>query len=166
MQNDEIDIIYVSGKEDCYLKLFDVRPMHFLKKPFTKESIYNELREWLRLREKETSMFSYKIGKDTFFQKINDIMYFEIVDRKIKMVTKSFETSFYGNINQIEKELDKFYFVSVHKSYLINMEKIKKYGNTKVIMDNEKIIPISRSKRDYFLEKILSFESEKQFVKY
>lgn len=165
IKDDDMQIVYVSGKEDYYLELFDVRPMHFLKKPFTKNDIYKELREWLRLTRKNLPTFTYTIGKDAYFQKIDEIIYFEIAGKKVKMVTKGFETNFYSNIEKIEEELSKYYFVSVHKSYVINMEKIKKYGSKEVIMDGDKKISISRSKKDDFLEKMLKFEETKLFTK-
>ena len=82
------------------------------------------------------------------------------------MVTKAFEILFYADMNQIEKELDKFYFVQIHKSYLINMEKIEKYGSKEVVMNGGRRIAISRSKKDVFLNKVLEFEKNKLFTKF
>lgn len=162
--DDNMQIVYVSGKEEYYIQLFDIRPMHFLKKPFTKNDIYRELNEWIRLNKINNPMFSYKIGQDTFFQEINDIIYFEIAGKKIRMVTTSLDILFYSNINQIEQNLEKFYFTTVHKSYLINMNKIEKYGSKEVIMRGGKKIPVSRRKRDNFLDKILVLEKNRLFI--
>ncbi|WP_455089602.1 LytR/AlgR family response regulator transcription factor [Peptoanaerobacter stomatis] len=166
MQDDDMQIVYISGKQDYCRSLFDIRPMNFLDKPFTREDIHKQLKDYLKLCKKFFPTFSYKIGQDTFFQKIDEITYFEIVGKKIKMVTKAFEILFYADMNQIEKELDKFYFVQIHKSYLINMEKIEKYGSKEVIMNGGRRIAISRSKKDIFLNKVLEFEKNKLFTKF
>ena len=122
MQDDDMQIVYISGKQDYFRELFDIRPMNFLDKPFTKEDIYKQIKEAVRLGKKTSPAFSYKVGQDTFFQKIKDIIYFEIVGKKTKMVTTSSEAEFYENMDEIEKQLGQFYFVQVHKSFLINME--------------------------------------------
>ncbi|NNF33587.1 MAG: response regulator [Saprospiraceae bacterium] len=47
-------------------------------------------------------------------------------------------------------------FVRVHQSHIINMNYIKKYirgKNGQIIMDDGSVIPVSRSKKDDFLEK-------------
>ncbi len=136
MQDDDMQIVYISGKQDYCRSLFDIRPMNFLDKPFTREDIHKQLKDYLKLC------------------------------KKIKMVTKAFEILFYADMNQIEKELDKFYFVQIHKSYLINMEKIEKYGSKEVVMNGGRRIAISRSKKDVFLNKVLEFEKNKLFTKF
>lgn len=48
-------------------------------------------------------------------------------------------------------------FVRVHQSHIINMDFIKKYirgKNGQIIMDDESMIPVSRAKKDDFLEKL------------
>lgn len=166
MQDDEMQIVYISGKQDYFRELFDIRPMNFLDKPFTKEDIYEQIKEAARLGKKTSPAFSYKVGQDTFFQKIKDIIYFEIVGKKTKMVTTSSETHFYADMEEIEKQLAQFYFVPVHKSFLVNMDKIEKYGSKEVVMKDGKKIPISRSKKDNFFNRLLKFEKDKLFTKF
>ena len=166
MQDDDMQIVYISGKQDYFRELFDIRPMNFLDKPFTKEDIYKQIKEAVRLGKKTSLAFSYKVGQDTFFQKIKDIIYFEIVGKKTKMVTTSSETHFYADMEEIEKQLAQFYFVPVHKSFLVNMDKIEKYGSKEVVMKYGKKIPISRSKKDNFFNRLLKFEKDKLFTKF
>jgi two-component system LytT family response regulator len=48
-------------------------------------------------------------------------------------------------------------FVRVHQSHIINMDYIKKYirgKNGSIIMDDGSVIPVSRAKKDDFLEKL------------
>ena len=52
--------------------------------------------------------------------------------------------------------LDTHQFVRVHKSYLINANKIKKVVGNQIYMDNEAVVPIGRAFKDDFTERFLN----------
>lgn len=69
-------------------------------------------------------------------------------DRKI-MASKT--------LKYFETNLPSHLFVRVHKSYLVNLQHIKKYlkrDGGELVMSNEKIIPLSRNSRDEVLKRI------------
>jgi hypothetical protein len=60
------------------------------------------------------------------------------------------------NIGYIERLLDKELFFKTHRSYIINIRKIKKVkkGCTAVILNNGKDIPVSRYRKKEFITKL------------
>lgn len=60
-------------------------------------------------------------------------------------------------LKYFEANLPSHLFVRVHKSYLVNLQHIKKYlkrDGGELLMSNEKVIPISRNSRDEVLKRI------------
>ena len=59
LDNQTMQIVYISGKDNYYKDLFDVRPMHFLSKPFDEIEIIKDIRLALKLTNK-LGGFTYK----------------------------------------------------------------------------------------------------------
>ena len=59
-------------------------------------------------------------------------------------------------LGEYEKMFDSNKFVRIHRSYLVNLDKIvefdKKSGN--VILENGKTVEVSRNRKDYLIEKL------------
>jgi DNA-binding LytR/AlgR family response regulator len=59
-------------------------------------------------------------------------------------------------MKSFENELPKEKFIRVHKSFIVNIERIEKFNSKFAEIDNTKI-PISRNKKDLITEAISSF---------
>ena len=160
MDNQTTQIVYVSGKEQYYRELFEVRPMHFLLKPFTKEEIVKDVKMAMRLSKEYNRSFSYTKGTMEYRIPIKNIIYFESISRAIRIVHTNGDDVFYGKLNDILQELKEYRFIQIHKSYLINHFNVKKYAYEKVIMTNETKLPISAANRKIVRERRLNFGME------
>lgn len=101
------------------------------------------------------SMISLPIKEGMIYHSVSDILWiesngnyctFHTQDRKKYVVSK--------NIGEYEDMLPEKEFFRVHKSYLINIRKVRKYIRTDgyfVEMDDGAIVEISRRKKDEFL---------------
>ncbi|WMJ86365.1 LytR/AlgR family response regulator transcription factor [Anaerocolumna sp. MB42-C2] len=49
MKNETVQIVYISGKDNYYLELFEVRPMHFIHKPIEREKIIKDIEKAMEL---------------------------------------------------------------------------------------------------------------------
>ncbi|WP_199874445.1 LytR/AlgR family response regulator transcription factor [Paraclostridium bifermentans] len=77
--------------------------------------------------------------------KIDDILYIEV--RKDDITIHTFEDSYItkNSMNNIEKELQKFNFFRCHRSFLINLKKIKSINRNTVNIEG-RVIPVSKYK--------------------
>ena len=158
LQDDDMQIVYVSAIKDYSMELFPVRPNNFLIKPFTKEQIFESLKTALRLSDRKEKTFKINVNGKEVRQKTSDIIYFESSRHKIKMVTTSETIEFYSTMKDLYQEFKNSNFAVCHNSYLVNIEHIIEYNKEKVKMSNDTIINISRSKKDEFLEQIARFD--------
>lgn len=82
----------------------------------------------------------------------DDILYFESVNKYTKVVTKNYSIMSSYNLGAYRKILDEQVFYSVHRSYIANMNHIKSYQTSgMLIMDDNMQIPVARSVRADFL---------------
>ena len=115
MDNQTIQIVYISGKENYYKDLFEIRPMNFLQKPIEKRKIINSILLAMELHDRLGGMFSYKKGHETYKKSVKKIIYFEGADREIKMISTDGEELFYGRLNDVYKQVAKYNFMNIHK---------------------------------------------------
>ena len=128
LKNDIIQIVYISAK-DCYaMELFEVRPMHFLVKPLKEDKIKSVILKGMELSDKLSQVFKYKIGRRIVKKPVREIIYFESMDRQVRMITMDGNEIFYGSLKDIFKQVEKFNFIYCHKSYLINYNPNSLYG--------------------------------------
>ena len=54
--------------------------------------------------------------------------------------------SLYEKLDNIEKELQKYRFLRIHKSFLVNTKYIESISNYRVLLKDGRILPVPRDK--------------------
>ncbi len=161
MDNQTIQIVYVSGQKRYYKDLFDVRPMHFLSKPLETEKLIKDIKLAMKLNGCFSGVFSYQKSGQMHKLPIKDIIYFQSVNREIKIVTTTGAEFFYGKLREVKAQVEGHHFMQIHKSYLVNYEHVStfKYDQTK--MSNADCLPISQAKRKAIRALQMRYEVER-----
>ena len=141
------EIVFVSGTYGYDRQLFEVQPLHFISKPIEGPPLVNSLLIALDRAQKFAGRFKYKKGQEIFGVPIRDIMYFKSQDREVKIVLAKGEETFYGNLEDVERQVSAFRFIPVHRSYLVNFEHVVEQKYSEVKMSDGAALPISRAKR-------------------
>jgi DNA-binding LytR/AlgR family response regulator len=161
MDNQITQIVYVSGKNSYYRELFEVRPMHFLSKPVETDKVIKDIELAMKLINRLGGLFSYKKGSDTHKLPIKNIIYFQSINREIKIVTTTGEELFYGKLQDVFHQVAKYQFMNIHKSYIVNYEYIAKFRYDEVVMSNSVCLPISQLKRKEVRGLQMRYENER-----
>ena len=151
-------IIYISSKDIYDRQLFDVQPLHFLKKPIDSKKVFDDIQLAMKISEKENRNFEFKSFRNTIKVPYRDILYFESRGRKVFLMGTKNNYTFYGNIKDLEEVLPKF-FIHPNRSYFVNYEFVTCFKFEELIMTDGSVIPISRNKRKEIRELQLIFES-------
>ncbi|RRD94226.1 DNA-binding response regulator [Clostridiales bacterium COT073_COT-073] len=155
------EIVYISGKEGYEMQLFEVHPLHFLRKPVQYEKLAKVLDIAYERLLSGNKKFCYKIGNDICYAVIKDILYFESNGKKIKMMTRQGMVEFADTLARIETELADYSFLQPHRAYLVNYYAIEKIRGCNIRLHGiETSIPISRLRRADFSRKIMNIEKE------
>ena len=80
-------IIYISSKDIYDRQLFDVQPLHFLKKPIDSKKVFDDIQLAMKISEKENRNFEFKSFRNTIKVPYRDILYFESRGRKTILFT-------------------------------------------------------------------------------
>ena len=143
--DDNTQIAFISAKSTYALELFQIRPIHFLVKPFAKVQLFKILEKTLELQGRQTKFLSYKserAEKRVFFK---DILYFSSEGKKIFIHMINGEDYFYGKLSDLN--IPTTDFLCIHKSFIINKFYVVQFKFDKVILSNSEELPISRSYR-------------------
>lgn len=160
MDNQIMQIVYISSKDSYYRDLFDVRPMHFLQKPIVEDDIIKDIRLAMKLVGKLGGIFIFKKGHDIYRKPVKNILYFESNNREVKMVTDEGEEVFYGKLEDVYDQVAKYHFMYIHKSYIVNYFFVTKFRYEEVIMSNQDVLPISQARRKATRELQVKYEKE------
>ena len=156
MNNNTMQIVYISAKESYAMELFDIRPLNFLVKPLNDKKLTEVAIKAMELSGVKIDFFEFNIGKLKHRYNINDILYFESNGRKIKIVLKNETKEFYGKLKIISNELNGKGFYLIHNAYLVNYDKVIEQRNEEVKLINGEELPISRNNRKKMKEILLS----------
>mgnify|MGYP000931457881 CR=1 FL=1 len=154
-------IVFISGKDGYDRQLFDIQPFNFIPKPIEKDKVIHVVSLSMQLSDKINALFSYKKGHSIYKVPIKDIVYFESLNREIKLVSTFGKDIFYGILEEIFCELEKYNFIQIHKSYIINYAHAIKFKYEYVIMSNSCQLPISQLRRKSTRELQLKYEEER-----
>ena len=155
MKNEAVHIVYISGKDSYAMALFKIRPLDFLIKPLKEEKIEEVIRQAIRLSGKNNQFFEYKKAHIVHKVAIDNILYFESIGKKIRMVLQHDVDEFYEKLPNIEKQLTKYHFIRIHKSYLVNYVHVIEYQYDCVKISNQTILSISQQKRKLVRSRLL-----------
>jgi len=147
--DNEVSIVYISSEQAYAMKLFDIRPLHFLIKPLTREAVERVIQTYLRFNDNRQGELVYKIGHDIYKIKTNDIVYVQSIKRKLIIYLKNGNTvSFYGTLKDVyTQQLMKFDFMMVHAAYAVNYDYIDVIKADKIaLFGNFLQLPISQRK--------------------
>lgn len=160
LENESVQIVFISSKEKYAMQLFQVRPFDFLIKPLSKKMIINTFEKYKKLYTKQNRFFEYRIGKQNEKILASEIMYFMCEKRKICIVTCRDKIYFYGNMKDLHKNLNLNGFWSVNNSFIINTGYVRLFKEKEIVMCDNYCIPVSNSYRKEIKKKLMEMKEE------
>lgn len=143
----EAIIIFVSSHKNYVFDAFRCEALHFLVKPINKTEFedvfsravnkYKSSRNFLPLQWQNTKMNI----------KISNIFYVEGYRRHLKIYTADEAFEAQGNISSAYEKLREHGFLLIHQGYLVNMQYIKRFNATDVVLENGSKVMMSARRR-------------------
>ena len=151
-------LIFITVLKEMVFQSFEVQAYDYLVKPVdenhfekTMERLYASMQN-----AGEDSLLVQKGYEGRIIQK-GEIVFCEIIDRKIYLNLTSGEViDYYERIENLETKLEGCFF-RCHRSYLINLKHLKGYKNGTAYMDNGRKIPVSRLRSKEFSSVVLRY---------
>lgn len=101
---------------------------------------------------------TFKSNNTDYLFELNQIKYFENYKRLIIIHLHNQEShEFYYKLGDLKNRLEANDFVLVHRSYLVNMQYIKKISKTELTLKDNSLIPVSRTYYNDLKEKFINY---------
>ena len=104
---------------------------------------------------------NYNKNGKAFSVKVSDIIYFEVLNRKITLHSLNGDYDYYGKISELDNEYRNDGFIKVGKSYLINVAHIKFIDKNDVILKDGTTILLGRNIKNQVVDEYLNYLSGK-----
>ncbi len=149
-------IVFVTSSAEYVFSGYEAKAFRYILKTDLENAFNHIFGECLGELKKHTTDF-YTIETPSLAKKISldEILYFESKLRLIKLHTKNEEISFYGKLDEIEKELEQKDFLRIHQSFLVNATKIKSLTKEEAVLVSGINLPVSKSRANAVREAYL-----------
>lgn len=137
-------IVYISSKQDYVFQLFHTQPIDFLIKPIDEIKMEGLMRNLMVTLNNRNQIFEFQNGNELYRIPYDEILYFVSEGHKVKVVQQQGEYKFYGKLKNIRPTLPP-QFISIHTSYLVNRNHVKRYTYDLIEMSNKDNLTISRT---------------------
>jgi two-component system, LytTR family, response regulator len=163
--------IFCTAYSEYAVKAFEVSAVDYLLKPVTISKLQDAIEKAIKtrgqnqilqsvttLRENITvnqlQKIALPLSDGLVFIKIDDILYFEADGSYTHVITNKEKYLVSKKIKEFHELLtNDSRFFRVHRSYLVNIQQIKKYSKrdgATLVFENNKVIPVAREKKNEF----------------
>ena len=156
-RDDSAVIIFITSNKEMMQRAFDVRAFNYLLKDDDRAHMKDVIYRAISYVDDQLSYFSYQKGRERFIIRSGNIMYLESRLRKIRIVTCEGEDDFYDTMDDVVKRLSPVLFARIHKSFIVNLEYVKKLFGNEIQLDNGSTFNVTSNYQDSFNSKYSNF---------
>ncbi|MDT0677177.1 LytR/AlgR family response regulator transcription factor [Autumnicola musiva] len=167
------DVIFTTAYSQYAAQAFKAKAVNYLLKPIDEMELQSAVLQWKKEREMKNSLSSDRmkellthmkregilknkiavpVSEGFEFIETNEILYCQSQNNYTLLFTADKRKLVLSKtLKEFEKLLDKYFFIRIHKSFLINPNYMKKYYRNDggyLVMQDGKSIPVSKSKKE------------------
>ncbi|MBF4518671.1 response regulator transcription factor [Flavobacterium sp. ANB] len=133
-QNDAIDYLLKPISFEKFSKAIEKAKIYFSGKSLKKETTTNQ------------KVLSHRVNGQMIDTLLCDIIYIESLGNYMKLYSAKLKSPIiiYGSLSSIASEIDSTNFIQVHRSFIVNVDKISSVTFKNLTMCNNEIIPVGR----------------------
>ncbi|MEW5675787.1 LytTR family DNA-binding domain-containing protein [Flavobacterium enshiense] len=154
-------VIFITSKAEYAVKAFDYAATDYLHKPITRERFNQAVKKAMSMislskesgGEEESPHIFIKSNLKKLKIYIARIKWIEAYGDYVKVITEEDNHLVLSTMKSFENELPKDKFIRVHKSFIVNIDKIEKF-NSKFAEIGPHKIPLSRNKKEDLVKAI------------
>lgn len=137
-------IIFITGFSDYMDEGYDVSALHYLIKPVKEEKLFACLDKVSKKMKTESKTVLIETKGETLRIRQDELICAEAFAHSVEI--QAGNQHFVTNLNmaELEKQLDPALFFRPHRSYIVGLRYICRFGKNEMILDNGFHIPVSR----------------------
>jgi two-component system, LytTR family, response regulator LytT len=144
--NIQIPFIYITANSDVNTiqQIVNTKPAGYITKPFKKAELLININLAIEKQQNKTRHLIIKDGANNTLIPMNEISMIEGDGNYIVICCEEKKHLSRQSLDSITRDLDNAHFFKVHRSYIINLNKVTSFTK-KTVFINDISIPISRS---------------------
>ena len=149
-RGDESKLIFITAHRQYAIDAYDVQAFHYLVKPVDMNKLEAVLLQLCSsLKNEYKHAIAVRQGTSVIRVPFEQILYLEVINRKIYLHKKEESFPFYGKLDELEPALPDTFF-RCHRSYIVNFDHVQHYKKEEIWLDNEDTVPLSRRRYQAF----------------
>lgn len=151
-------IVYVSSRSELVYRTFRTRPFSFLRKNHLDRELSDIIGDLCKQLQQDSSDDYFEIQLDNnekFKFHGSNIIYIELKGKNCKVVSTKGDFTTKCSLSSYVDKLENQGFIQIGKSYLVNYKYIFQIRSNEVVLDDGKILPLSRYKAKEVKEKFI-----------
>lgn len=150
-------IVFMTVLKEQVFGAFQVEAFDYLIKPAENDRLYSVFDRALKtLEKKRRKNIVIHRGNTTSIIYLDDIVYGEVIGRKIYLHTNDGQIAdYYSSLEVLEQNMDSRFF-RCHRSYLINLDYVRGVKDGNAALSDGSCIPVSRLREENLSQALLS----------
>lgn len=136
-------IVFVTSHKELKWDTVDLKTLAFLEKPLERAGVETCIRTVLR-ENRENIDISYKTLQGTGFIRLDRVVFIQARGNYVNVCSEDEEIPGYDSIKVMEGQTRGTTMIRTHKSYLANLQYVKKVNADGLLMTNGTVVPIGR----------------------
>ncbi len=158
-------IIFVTGKTKYAFKAFDYDAVDYIHKPVNRDRFNSAVSKAINLFQLKTNGVPVEDENFIFVKSnlknrkvfLNKLKYIEALGDYVKFVTEKDTFVVLSTMKSFENQLPNDKFLRIHKSYIVNLEKVERYNSKNIEIDKQKL-PLSRHKKSDLIDALTAMQ--------
>lgn len=155
-------LIFVTVLKDRVFDVFPLEAFDYLLKPLDRDRFRRTMDRALRWLERDAAKnLVIQRGSDCQVVPLSDILYCEVLGRKIFIHKKDgIVLDYYDRLEDLEQRVDSRFF-KCHRSYLVNLDHVGGCQDGQVLLSQGERIPVSRLRERELTQALLRHMKER-----
>ncbi len=141
-----VTIIFLTNDPQYVFAGYEVAAARYFMKPVSADQLYPLLNELAQALPKEKKYWIFSADGNKIKLDVEEVQAVEVMKHYIYIYTakETYETKL--SLSEAQQALGESGFISPHRSYLVQLGKIRRITRSSVIMENGQEVPLSRNK--------------------
>lgn len=146
-QSPKTFIVFVTSYPQYAIDAFSCEASDYLLKPLNHDKAMFSLNRLITKYQENNKYYVIKIKTEAIRIPIKDIYYIECCNKHIIYHTKNQRYETLGKLSTTYNALRDYGFYQIHQGYIVNMDKIARFEQNSVILDDGRSVMVSVRKR-------------------
>ena len=142
LDNDTVQIVFITGYSDYILEGYEVAALHYLMKPLREDKLFSVLNRAAEKLSKNEKVLNFDVSGEMVRIPIYQIRYADVSGNYVT-IHASDNLTVKMTLGELEKELDDRFF-RVSRSAIVNLTQIGRVTKTEIKLNDGAAIPLPR----------------------